>query len=57
MNTQKIKRKEFKHNTKEIHQITKEERKRRRNRKELQKQIENNNQNGNKHRPINNYFK
>lgn len=57
MNTQKIKRKEFKHNTKEIHEITKEERKRRRNRKELQKQIENNNQNGNKHRPINNYFK
>ena len=43
IDTQKIKRKEYKHNTKESHQIRKEARKRKRRRnREQQKQSENN---------------
>ena len=42
------KRKESKHNIKDSHQITREERKRRKGKKEPQKQSENNQQNDNK---------
>ena len=56
VDTQKIKRKEPKHNIKENNQVkgkgpSKEEG------NKLQKQPENNNQNGNKYVPTNNYFK
>ena len=51
-------RKESKHNVKENHKNTREEKKRRRKgQRRTTKQPENNEQNGNKHIPINNYFK
>ena len=53
--TEKIKRKEYKHNTKESHQIKRKEDKRRRT--ENYKNNQNNEQNGKKYIPINNYFK
>ena len=57
IDTQK-KRKKPKHNTKDSHQITREESKISvRKLKRIQKQLENNQQNGNKYVPIKNYFK
>ena len=52
--TEKIKRKEYKRNTKESHQIKRKEDKRR---TENYKNNQNNEQNGKKYIPINNYFK
>ena len=49
----KIKRKEYKHNTKENHQVRREKRMRRRNREEQHEQSENNEQNDSKYIAIN----
>ena len=57
IDTHTKKKKQSKHNTKAIHQITREENKRGREEKDLQKQIQNNQQNGNKITSIDNYLK
>ena len=51
------KKKEYKHNTKDSHQITRNENKRGKEIKDLQKQIQNNLKNGNKNIHIDNNLK